>query len=184
MISPSNNAATQAIQQFVALGNLAKAVTSKIQTEISERTQKWPPTLQDVMEKGVELRSNNLYHLITGIVNPNLGCDNHGNVRLSKTKATKVSKICDDIETLVLNVTPLSSQVLLPPNVYLKTVSSIITNDLHKMGHGILNTEIILTKDKWTEWRERQSSLIPSNIQKGVVATLVFDNIHWKNRDF
>lgn len=72
------------------------------------------------MEKGGELRSNNLYHLITGIVNPNLGCDNHGNVRLSKTKAT-----------------PLSSQVLLSPNVYLKTVSSIITNDLHKMGHGI-----------------------------------------------
>lgn len=89
------------------------------------------------MEKGGELRSNNLYHLITGIVNPNLGCDNHGNVRLSKTKATEVSKICDDIETLVLNVTPLSSQVLLSPNVYLKTVSSIITNDLHKMGHGI-----------------------------------------------
>lgn len=89
------------------------------------------------MEKGGELRSNNLYHLITGIVNPNLGCDNHGNVRLSKTKATEVSKICDDIETLVLNVTPLSSQVLLSPNVYLKTVSSIITNDRHKMGHGI-----------------------------------------------
>ena len=36
---------------------------------------------------------------------------------------------------------------------------------------------------KWAEWSEQQSSLYPSNIEKGVITTLVFDNIDWKNKD-
>ena len=37
-------------------------------------------------------------------------------------------------------------------------------------------------QDKCAEWTEKQNSLIPSNMKKGVIATHVFDNIDWKNK--
>ena len=54
---------------------------------------------------------------------------------------------------------------------------------MHKFGHGISYTETKFIEDKWAEWSEQQSSLLPSNIEKGLITTLVFDNIAWKNKD-
>ena len=61
--------------------------------------------------------------------------------------------------------------------MYRKTGSSTAIDDLHKFGHGISYTETIFIEDKWAEWSEQQSSLFPSNIEKGLITTLVFDNI-------
>ena len=56
---------------------------------------------------------------------------------------------------------------------------------MHKFGHGISYTETKLIEDKWAEWSEQLSSLLPSNIEKkGFITTLVFDNIDWKNKDY
>ena len=38
-------------------------------------------------------------------------------------------------------------------------------------------------QDKWVEWTENLSSIIPSNIKKGVIATHICDNIDWKNKN-
>ena len=54
---------------------------------------------------------------------------------------------------------------------------------MQKFVHGISYTETKFIEDKWAEWSEQQSSLLPSNIEKGLITTLVFDNIDWKNKD-
>ena len=57
----------------------------------------------------------------------------------------------------------------------------MVINDLKKLGAGISNTETMFIQDKWTEWTENCSSIIPPNIKKGVIATHICDNIGWKN---
>ena len=55
------------------------------------------------------------------------------------------------------------------------------SNDtLHRLGHGISYSETFV-EEKWTEWSQYQSNLIPSNIS-GVPTSLVSDNIDWKNK--
>ena len=67
--------------------------------------------------------------------------------------------------------------------MYRKTGSSTLIDDLHKFGHGISYTETKFIEGKWAEWSEQQSSLLPCNIEKDLITTLVFDNIDWKNMD-
>ena len=95
--------------------------------------------------------------------------DENGTVKSSKVKATKVSKICDDVETLISNAKPSLSQVLLSLNIYRKTGSSEVITDLHRIGHG---------------WSENQSKLALNNIDEDSIVTLVADNIDWKNKTF
>ena len=38
--------------------------------------------------------------------------------------------------------------------------------------------------DKWAKWSENQSKLVPNNIDKDIIVTLVADNIDWKNKIF
>ena len=104
-------------------------------------------------------------------------------MKLSKSKATKITKICSDIESLIPNTTPSLSQVLLSLSMYRKTGSSTVIDNLRKFGHGILYTETKFIEDKWAELSEQQSSLLSSNIEKGLITTLVFDNMDWKNKD-
>ena len=77
---------------------------------------------------------------------------------------------------------PALSQVLLSLNMCHKTGSSVVIEDLHKLGHGLSYTE---TKfDKWAEWAENESTIVPSsNIEENIVVTHVVDNIDWKNKD-
>ena len=107
--------------------------------------------------------------MIALIVSPNSPFDIDGSVKLSKVKATKVTKICSDIESLIPNTTPSLCQILLSLSMYRKTGSSTIIDDLHKFGHGIPYTETKFIEDKWAEWSEQQSSLLPSNIGKGLL---------------
>ena len=125
-----------------------------------------------------------MFNLIASIVSPNSTLDENGTVRLSKVKATKVSKICDDIETLIPNVKPSLPQVLLSLNIYRKTGSSEVITDLHRIGHGLSYTETKFIEDKWAKWSENQSKLVPSNIDEDSIVTPVADNIDRKNKIF
>ena len=59
--------------------------------------------------------------MIALIVSPNSPFNIDGSVKLYKGKATKVTKICSDIESLIPNTTPSLSQVLLSLSTYRKT---------------------------------------------------------------
>ena len=70
--------------------------------------------------------------------------------------------------------------------MYRKMGSSTVIDDLHKFGHVhsvISYTETKFIEDKLAEWLEQQSSLLPSNTEKGRITMLVFDNIDLKNKD-
>ena len=64
-------------------------------------------------KKNMNGSHNNLFNLIALIASLNSTCDKNGTLKLSYVKATKVSKLCDDIESLISNSEPSLSQVLL-----------------------------------------------------------------------
>ena len=107
-----------------------------------------------------------MFNLIASIVSPNSTFDENGTVKFSEVKTTKVSKICDDIETLILNAKPSLSQVFLTLNIYRKIGSSEVITNLHRIGHGLSYI-----------W-------VPNNIDENSIATPVADNIDWKNKTF
>ena len=56
-------------------------------------------------------------------------------------------------------------------------------DDLHRLSHRISYTETLFLNDKWAEWAQNHSSIIPSNIAKKKIVTHVFDNIDWQNKN-
>ena len=89
---------------------------------------------------------SNLFNLIALIVSPNSPCDESGTAKLFRAKATKFSKICDDIESLISNSEPSLSEVFLSLNIYGKTGSSEIMTNLHRVSHGLSYTETNLSR--------------------------------------
>ena len=172
------------IPKSLYLKNTATAISHDIQEQIRKNQTKWPSSPQEVLDDVQHYHSDSLYNLIAWIVNQTSSYDENGIVKVSKPKATNVSKICDDIKSLIPNSCPSLSQLLLSLNVYRKTGPSVIVNDLHKIGRGILYTETKLIEDKWGEWSGNTSNIVPENIKQGVVVTHVVDNIEWKNKSF
>ena len=109
--------------------------------------------------------------------------DGGGVVRLSKTKSTKADKIRQNIEALLPNVQPRLFQALLSLNMYSKTGSKGIVEDLSRLGHGISYTQTLSVQNMWAQWTDNQLSYIPSNVWKGEMVTHVFDNNDWKNNN-
>ena len=124
---------------------------------------------------------NRLLKLIAWIVSPSAAMGKTGFLRLSERKATKVSKIVQNIQLLVPGSQSVFNQILLSIITLAKTGSQMVINDLKKLGAGISNTETMFIQDKWAEWTENCSSTIPPNIKKGVIAAHIGDNIGWKN---
>ena len=124
---------------------------------------------------------NRLLKLIAWIVSPSAAMGKTGFVRLSERKATKVSKIVQNIQSLVPGSQSVFNQILLSIITLAKTGSQMVINDLKKLGAGISNTETMFIQDKWAEWTENCSSTIPPNIKKEVIAAHICDNIGWKN---
>ena len=124
---------------------------------------------------------NRLLKLIAWIVSPSTAMGKTGFVRLSERKATKVSKIVQNIQSLVPGSQSVFNQILLSIITLAKTGSQMVINDLKKLGAGISNTETMFIQDKWAEWTENCSSTIPPNTKKGVIAAHICDNIGWKN---
>ena len=141
LIANCINAAGEGIQLLVALRNIARSISLDIQQRSKENPKLWPTVPQDIIGKSEEKGNICLYNLIALIVSPNSPFNIDGSVKLSKGKATKVTKICSDIESLIPHTTPSLSQVLLSLSMYRKTGSSAVIDDLHKFTHGISYTE-------------------------------------------
>ena len=137
------------IPKSLYLKNTETAVSHDIQKQNRKNRTKWPPSPQEVLDVVRHYYSDSLYNLIAWIVKQTSSYDENGIVKVSKPKATNASKICDDIESLILNSCPSLSQLLLSLNLYRKTGPSVIVNDLHKIGHGISYTETKFIEDKW-----------------------------------
>ena len=106
-----------------------------------------------------------------------------GFAQLSERKATKVSKIVQNIQSLVPGSQSGFKQILLSITTLANTGLQIVTNDLKQPGGSISNTETMLIQDKWAEWTRNCSSIILSNIKKGVIVTHICDYIDWKNKN-
>ena len=173
------------MQKSLLVKNCWKVVSAEIQDRLSKEKRQWPPTPQDILEeKNINTSNKILFNLLASIVSPNSTLDENGTVKLSKVKATNVSKICDYTETLITNVKPSISQVLLSLNICRKTGSSEVITDLHRIGYRLSYTDTKFTEDKWAKWSENQSKLVPNNIDEDSIVTLVADNIDWKNKTF
>ena len=55
--------------------------------------------------------------------------------------------------------------------MYHKTGSSVVIEDLHKLGHGLSYTETKFVEGKWAEWAENESTIVASNIEENIVVT-------------
>ena len=122
LIADCINAAGEGMQLSVALRNTARPIRLAIQKRSTENPKLWPPVPQDIIGKSEEKGNICLYNLIALIVSPNSPFDIDGSVKLSKVKATKVTKICSDIESLIPNTTPSLCQILLSLSMYRKRV--------------------------------------------------------------
>ena len=120
LIADCINAAGEGIPLSVALRNIARSISLDIQQRSKENLKRWPPVPQDIIGKSEEKGNICFYNLIALIVSPNSPFNIDGSVKLSKGKATKVTKICSYIESLIPNTTPSLSQVLLSLSMYRK----------------------------------------------------------------
>ncbi len=175
---------SEGIEDSITVKNVGKLIGRSLISMNENKEKKWPPTPQEIINSELKPYSDLLYNLIGWIVCPDASYGEDGIVKLPPTKVPKVIKLCTDIESLVPHATPSLNQVLLSLSEYRKTGSSNLVNDLSKLGHGITYTETKFIEDKWAEWSENSSKIVPSNIKPGVIPTLVSDNIDWENKNF
>lgn len=168
------------ISKSLALKNTARIIHMSINE--TKENQKWPPTPQDIIESDSPVNKD-LYNELAWIVDPKGLLDDDGRVQLSRTKATKLVQIAQNLQTLLPNSCPSMDQTLLSLTMHRKTGSSGVIDTLHRFGYGISYTDTLFIQDKWAAWAEAQHSDIPSNIRKGIQTTHIADNIDWKNKD-
>ena len=162
-----------------------KAVSYSVSSDIESRKKiPWPPTPQNILKSDELLELDKaLFNLIVWINSPRAATGKNGFVQLSEQKTTKVSEIVQDIQSLVPGSLPGFNQILLSITTLAKTGSQMVINDLKQPGGSISNTETMLIQDKWAEWTRNCSSIIPSNIKKGVIAAHICDNTDCKNKN-
>ena len=140
----------------------------------------WPPTPNQIIKSKDEIDLD-LYNFLAILVSSKPSFDK-GVTRLSPSKAVKTVKICENIESWIPSRKPSLSQVLLSLTLHRATGSSNVVKDILHYGHGISYDETIFIQDKWAEWCEKQSSLIPSNIESRKLVTHVVNNIDWESK--
>ena len=174
-----SNVTGEGITNHIQLKSISRMISQNIQCHPK---YPWPPTPQQIIESD-DLIDKRLYNMIAWIVNPNGYIGKDGYVNLTTRKSTKVSEICQNIQSLVPGGHPSLGQILLSLNMYGKTGSKDVVTSLRHLGHGIPYSETLFIMDKWAEWCVRQKSIVPSNMRKGIPTTHVFDNIDWKNKN-
>ena len=100
-----------------------------------------------------------LFNLIAWIVSPNAAMGKDGFVVLSYRKATKISEIVQNIQSLVPGAQPGFDHILLSITMLAKTGSQMVVDNLKQLVHGFSNTEAVFIQDKWAEWTERLKSI-------------------------
>ena len=153
------------IEESITVKNIGKMIGRSISAMNKAKEKFWPPTPQDIINSELAPSSDLLYNLIAWIVCPDVSYGKDGNVKLPLSKVPKVTKLSTDIESLVPNATPSLNQVLLSLSEYSKTGSSNVVTDLSRLGHGITYTDAKFIEDKWAEWVDRSSKLVPANIK-------------------
>ena len=109
----------------------------------------WPPTPKDMLESNEFLDLvKGLFNMIAWIVSPNAAKGKDCFVGLSYRKATKLSEIAQNIQSLVPGAQPDFSQILLSITMLAKTGSQMVVNNLKILGHGLSNTETVFIQDK------------------------------------
>ena len=175
------NLTGEGITNYMQLKTVAYSISSDIE---SREKIPWPPTPQNILESDELLElDKRLFNLIAWIVSPSASMGKNGFVRLSEKKTTKASKIVQNLHSLVPGSQPGFNHILLSITTLAKKESQMVIDDLKQLGAGISNTETMFIQDKWAEWTENLSSIIPSNIKKGVITTHICDNIDWKNKN-
>ena len=157
-----------------------KSVAQTVSNEIRSIPKcSWPQAIIGSNETVSKI----LYNFLASVVSPHSHIGKDGFVKLSENKATVVTQICDNISALAPFSKPTMSQVLLSLSIYAKTGSKLVIDDLKRIGTGISYTETLFILDKWAEWAAEQGSIIPANILKHIIATHIFDNIDWSNKN-
>ena len=100
-----------------------------------------------------------MFNLIAWIVSPNAAMGKDGFVVLSYRKATKISEIVQNIQSLVPGAQPGFDHILLSITMLAKTGSQMVVDNLKQLVHGFSNTEAVFIQDKWAEWTERLKSI-------------------------
>ena len=167
------------ISHITLMRNSSRTVHQNIKENMEEGN--WPATPQEIIES-TSLHNPATFNSVAWMINPDASIGENGLVKVAKNKETKISKICQDIESLMPNAIPSYDQLLLSLTLHRKTGSSDVVDIINDFGHGVPYTEVRFVEDKWAQWDEEQSSIIPSNMVKGVHTTHVADNIDWKNK--
>ena len=179
MIDFDGFSSNSSLPSSVLLKRVGKFINGSIKTKSNEKL--WPPTPEDIITTKYDV-NRDLYNLLSWIIFPKGQLGDNGIVKLPSTKVEKVLQITQNIEPLLPNAKPSLDQTLLSLTIHRKTGSSNVVDTLHKLGYGISYTETVFIEDKWAEWAESQSSIIPSNIKPGIPTTMVADNIDWENK--
>ena len=158
---------------------LEKMINTSIKSTLTDKP--WLSTPEDIILTKYNI-NNDSFNLICWIIYLCGQLDDTGMVKLPKSKAEKVIQKCQNIECLLPKTKPSLDQALLSLTMHRKTGSSDVIQTLHKLGYGISYTETLFIKDKWAEWAESQSTIIPSNIKKNIPTIHVADNIDWENK--
>lgn len=172
------------IEESISVKNIGRMIGRSIVSANKEKEKLWPPTPQDIINSDLSPSSDLLYNLIGWIVHPDASYGKDGIVKLPPSKVPKVTKLCTDIESLAPNATPSLNQVLLSLSEYSKTGSSNVVTDLSRLGHGITYTDAKFIEDKWAEWVDKSTKLVPPNVKAKTTPTYVFDNIDFDNKNF
>ena len=165
------------IQTSIMIRNLATRILHNIKLRPDFY---WPPTPNQIIESIDEIDLD-LCNFLVILISSKPSFDK-GVARLTRSKAVKIVKISEDIESMIPSRKPSLSQVLMSLTLHLVTGLSNVVKDIHHYGHGVSYIETIFIQDKWAEWCEKQSSLIPSNIESRKLVTHIVDNIDWENK--
>ena len=116
-----------------------KAVAYSISSDIESHEKiPWPPTPQNILESGELLELDKLlFNLIAWIVSPSAAMDKNGFAQLSERKATKVSEIVQNTQSLVPGSHPGFNQILLSITTLAKTESPMVINDLKQCSYKV-----------------------------------------------
>ena len=140
---------------------LGKMINTSIKSTLIDKP--WSPTPDNIISTKYNIKKD-LFNLICWIIYPCGQLDDTSIVKLPKSNAEKV--LCQNIECLLPNSKPLLDQALLSLKVHRRTGSSDVIHTLLTLGYGISYTEISFIEDKWADWVESQSTIVPSNIKK------------------
>ena len=121
-----------ATQTSIMIRNLATRISHNIEFWPDVR---WPPTPNQIIESKDEIELD-FYNFLAILLSSKLSFDK-GVARLPSSKAVKLVKICEDIESLIPSRKPSLSPVLLSLTLHRATVSSNVVKDIYHYGHGI-----------------------------------------------